>query len=189
MSEYYIGEIRMMLNINGRCQYGWLLCDGSLKNISEYQTLFSLIGTTYGGDGVQTFAVPDLRGRLPVGQGTGAGLTARTVGQYIGSETATVPAAALPVHTHTFNSINTTATTPTVAATNSGSVPVGFANTTAPTIQYMKNGFTAAEGATVSLAEAMVDTTGVGAAHSNVMPCATVNYIIAWYGMYPQRAN
>ena len=73
MTDYYVGEIRMMANISGNAPNDWVHCDGRLLAISEYQVLFSLISTTYGGNGVTNFAVPDLRGRLPIGQGQGPG--------------------------------------------------------------------------------------------------------------------
>jgi len=79
---------------------GWAFCDGSLLPISEYETLFNLIGTTYGGDGQETFALPDLRGRTPVHQGTGAGLSAYTMGEQGGTETVTLTTQQIPAHSH-----------------------------------------------------------------------------------------
>ena len=98
MSTPYIGEIRMLGF--GRTPIGWQACDGSLLPISQYETLFVLIGTTYGGDGQSTFAVPDLRGRLPVHQGQGPGLSNYVVGQMAGTESVTLLAPQMPTHTH-----------------------------------------------------------------------------------------
>ena len=90
MSTPYIGEIRMFGFGTRGAPNGWQACDGSLLPISEFDALFALIGTTYGGDGQTTFAVPDLRGRLPVHQGTGPGLSTYVIGQRAGTETVTV---------------------------------------------------------------------------------------------------
>lgn len=181
MTDYFIGEIRMMMSQNGRAPSNWLLCDGSIVNISQYQTLFSLIGTTYGGNGSTTFGLPDLRGRLPVGQGSGPGLTPRIVGQSFGTEGVALTVDNLPAHNHPFNTINVTADTSTIAN------GVGFANTTAPAVQYLKGGLGTAGGTAVGLANT-VDSTGSGQPHNNVMPCATMTFIICCQGNYPMRA-
>lgn len=182
MSDYYIGEIRMLAIPNGKPPLDWLLCDGSLLNVNQYQMLYSLIGTTYGGNGVATFALPDLRGRLPVGQGHGTNLTNRVIGQTFGSEQATVSAQNLPPHNHTFNTLNVAANTATV------SQGVAFANTTSPTLGYLKDGL-GASSTIVALDNESVGNVGGGLSHNNVMPCATVNFVICWQGLYPQRSN
>src|SRR5436305_8836205 len=95
MAQPYVGEIRMF---GGNfAPAGWAFCDGSLQPISENETLFNLIGTTYGGDGQQTFALPDLQGRLPVHQGSGF-----VIGQIAGVETATITIGQVPSHRHVF---------------------------------------------------------------------------------------
>lgn len=182
MTDYYVGEIRMMANINGLAPIDWVNCDGRLLSIQDYQPLYSLIGTTYGGNGVTNFAVPDLRGRLPIGQGQGTGLTARTLGQSLGNETASLAEANLPPHSHSVMTAGANATTPTAGPS------VTFANTSSPVIQYLKDGLGTAGGATISPAPATIGSTGLGAPHANVMPCATVNFIIAVRGLYPMRA-
>jgi len=183
MSDYYIGEIRVLAIPNGRAPRGWLLCDGSMVSINQYDALYSLIGTTYGGDGTSTFGLPDMRGRLPVGQGTGVGLTPRTLGQTYGTELAEVPAAALPAHNHTFSTANSTANSATVAA------GVAIANTTTPTMAYLKDGLGTADGTPAALYNGSVSNVGGGQGHNNVMPCLTMNFIICWQGLYPTRAN
>lgn len=98
-SQPYVGEIRMFgFNFN---PVGWYFCDGQYLSISENEVLFTLIGTTYGGDGESTFCVPDLRGRLPMHQGTGSGLSTRIIGQTFGQEETTILSNQLPPHTHT----------------------------------------------------------------------------------------
>src|SRR6201996_2879938 len=104
MAQPYVGEIRMFaVNFEPA---GWMFCEGQLLPISEYETLFNLIGTTYGGDGQSTFQLPDLRGRIPVHVGTGAGST-YTLAQSAGAETVTLTTQQIPAHSH-----------PLVASTN-----------------------------------------------------------------------
>lgn len=182
MTDYYVGEIRMMANISGRAPNDWVNCDGRLLAIRDYQALYALIGTTYGGDGATTFAVPDLRGRLPIGQGQGTGLTARTIGQSLGAEGVSLAEANMPSHNHSVVTAGTNAATPTAGPS------VTFANTSSPTIQYIQNGLGTAGGTTVSPIASTIGSTGLGQPHANVMPCATVNFIIAVQGLYPMRA-
>jgi len=181
MTDYYVGEIRMMANSNGKPPRDFVPCDGRMLPIRDYQALFALISNSYGGDAVTTFAVPDLRGRLTVGQGTGTGLTARTICQSFGAEAVSLVEANLPPHTHALNTAGTAATTPTAGST------VTFANTASPTIQYLKDGLGTAGGTTVSPVASTIGATGAGAAHANVMSCATINFIICTNGLFPTR--
>ncbi|WP_245317966.1 tail fiber protein [Ensifer sp. 1H6] len=100
-----------------RVPTGWQACDGSLLSIAEYETLYTLIGTTYGGDGVSTFAVPDLRGRVPLHWGNGQGLTPRVLGQVGGSESVTLLSTQLPSHSHPMFATTATAEATKVAST------------------------------------------------------------------------
>lgn len=181
MVDSYVGEIRMMGNYNGRAPNGWLSCNGALLSIQANPALYSLIGTTYGGDGVNTFALPDLRGRLPVGQGNGPGLTPRIMGQTFGSEAVSLQPANAPSHNHTMNTAGAAATT------TEASDQVTFANVTSPTAQYLKGGLGTAGGTVINPIATTIGTTGSGVAHDNVMPCATINFIICTQGLYPQR--
>lgn len=186
MADSYIGEIRMMAGLMaGKPPTGWLFCNGTVVGISQYQALFSLIGTTYGGDGVSTFGLPDLRGRLPMGQGPGPGLSARILGQQTGTESVTLTAAQLPAHTHGFQTQNVSATTPTISTTT----PMVFANTTSPAVQYLKGGLAATDYTTVPLGEKTLSSAGRSYPHDNVMPSSSMYFIICCVGMYPQRAN
>src|ERR1700758_3405683 len=101
MAQPYVGEIRMFAG--NFAPAGWMFCEGQLLPISENETLFQLIGTTYGGDGETTFALPDLRGRVPIHMGQGSGLTPRTIGDAGGAETVTLTVAQMPVHHHIVN--------------------------------------------------------------------------------------
>ena len=130
MSEPYIGQI-LAVGFNF-APVNWALCDGALLPISEYSTLFNLIGTTYGGDGVTTFALPDLRGRTAIHQGTGPGLPTFVMGQAGGAESVTVTAAQTPGHNHLLNTSSNTA----ASNTPGPSVAIASAITpsTAPTM-------------------------------------------------------
>lgn len=104
----YIGQ--QILFAGNFCPQGWLEANGQVLPIAQYAPLFALVGTTYGGDGVNTFSLPDLRGRTPIGAGNGPGLTPRTLGQAIGSESTTLTVAQLPAHSHTITASKTAAT-------------------------------------------------------------------------------
>src|SRR6266545_636382 len=100
MADPFIGEIRMF---GGNfAPLGWAFCNGQLLAISQYDALFALIGTTYGGDGQTTFALPNLQGRIPIHMGTGGGLSPRTIGESSGTETVTLTVDQLPMHDHQF---------------------------------------------------------------------------------------
>lgn len=182
MSDYYVGEIRVMAGLVQRQPpANWLVCDGSLLAINQYQPLYSLLGTTYGGDGVTTFALPDLRGRVALNQGTGApNLTPRTLAQKGGVEFVSLSEATMPSHTHTLNTAGTTATSPTVAST------VMFANTTGTNAMYVKDGLPATAVTKLNPADSTISDTGANQPHDNIMPSLALYYIIATNGLYPQ---
>lgn len=170
MATPYVGEIRMFAF--GRTPNWWVQCDGSLLPISEYDVLFALIGTTYGGDGQTTFAVPDLRGRAPIHQGTGPGLGTRVIGERAGLEQVPLTVPQLPAHTHPVAA--------TGAATLSSPENRRYGTTTAPTyVDTMATGQLAPE------ASALV---GGGLPHNNMMPSLTVSFAIAWAGIFPQQS-
>ena len=175
MSTPYVGEIRMFGF--SRVPAGWFACDGSLKAISEYDTLFALLGTTYGGDGTSTFAVPDLRGRVPIHQGTGPGLSPYVIGQQAGSENITLLAPQLPAHTHPLMATTALATTGAVGNTV---VPGAVSGET----MYVTD-ITGATGAAL-LPDAVVGTGG-NQPHENLMPTLTVQFCIAWAGIFPTQ--
>jgi microcystin-dependent protein len=170
MSEPFLSEIRMFgFNFPPR---GWAGCDGQLLPISQNQALFALVGTTYGGNGQTTFALPDLRGRTPLHFGQGPGLQQRTLGQTGGSESETLSTAQLPSHTH-----------PVVAAAAAQTgVPQGaqLAAAAAPI-------YRSAASATVPLAVDSVGTAGGGQPHPNMQPCLTINFSIALQGIFPSQ--
>ncbi|KUR78181.1 phage tail protein [Novosphingobium sp. FSW06-99] len=177
MTEPYIGEIRLWPCT--RIPTGYHLCDGSLLAISNYQALFALIGTTYGGDGTTNFAVPDLRNRVPVHTGTGPGLTARPLGSTGGETQVALTVSSIPLHTHPFN-----ATTAGATAANPGP---------SVTLATVGTGYTAYEPVSANptmtaLSPASIPGGGgQGLPHSNLMPTLSLNFIIAWVGVYPPR--
>lgn len=173
MSEPFIGEIRIFAgNFAPR---GWAFCQGQLLPIAQNDALFALLGTTYGGDGRTTFALPNLAGRIPIHQGTGPGLSPRPIGQAGGTETVTVSAQEMPSHTHAALCSNT--------GSNQAS-PVGNFWSTDP------GGNTAAYSNTAGsqMATTAIGTTGGGQPHNNLQPFLVINYIIALQGIFPSRS-
>ncbi|GAO36074.1 tail collar protein [Sulfuricella sp. T08] len=170
MSQPFVGEIRMF---GGNfAPNGWAFCDGQLLPISGNETLFTLIGTTYGGDGQSTFALPDLRGRIPIHQGQGPALSPRTIGEKGGSEAVTLTTAQLPTHTHRLASGN--------AATLGDPTGAAVANTGATTM------YGAGAGNIAMAPEASVNAGG-SQAHNNLMPYQCVNFIISLFGIFPSQ--
>jgi len=173
MSSPYVGEVRPFAG--NFAPVGWQLCDGTLLAISSYQVLYTLIGTTYGGNGTTNFAVPDLRGRCIIHQGTGTGLSPYIMGQPIGVETVTVTLPQMASHPHTFGGITGLGT-----AANPGTT-VELAG--APTGDLIYDG----PGAPVALAPNAVSSVGGSQPHQNRQPYQAITYIIALEGLYPQQ--
>lgn len=175
MSECYIGEIRLLPYRRG-APSGWQICDGSLLSISEYDALYQLLGTTYGGDGQSNFAVPDLRGRVPVHNGTGGGLSPRPPGMTAGTETVTLTMPQMGAHSHT-------ALASTVAATSNSPQDTVMATASAPFYNIVPGN------ADVTSFPAMaVRPSGGDAPHDNTAPTLAMQYCIAWTGVWPTRA-
>lgn len=171
----FIGEIRIFAgNFSPR---GWAFCAGQLLPISQNTALFSILGTTYGGDGKTTFALPDLRGRMPVGMGKGPGLTERALGEAGGQESVTLTEAQIPAHTHAI----TVAADSTVATTDrpQGALPARNA-AAIPAFGKTSNSTLAPNAATAAPA-------GGGAPHPNMPPFLGIGYIIALQGIFPAR--
>ena len=175
MSQPYIGEIRLLpYNFAPR---GWATCSGQLFSIAQNTALFALIGTTYGGDGVTTFALPDLRGRLPVHQGQGPGQSNYTIGQVAGSESVTLIPSQMPAHSHTLMATTAAATSVTPGSTLLPGAVSGdtfYVNTTAGnTMAPMSN--------------QMIAPAGASQPHENTMPTLTLQYCMAIEGIFPSR--
>jgi microcystin-dependent protein len=176
MSEPYIGEIIMFAgNFAPR---GWAFCNGQILSIAQNTALFSILGTTYGGNGQTTFALPNLQGRVPMHWGAGPGLTPRDLGETSGTETVTLISSQMPAHNHIVNA-NTaagTGTEPTnsfiagVADANSGGLFPAFESTANTTLNPMA-----------------VGVAGGSQPHANMQPYQCVSFIIALQGVFPSR--
>lgn len=171
MIDQYLGEIRMFAG--NYAPEGWAMCNGQLLSISQNEALFSLIGTTYGGDGQTTFALPDLQGRVPVhtGKNTETG-TVYPLGQKGGTETVTLVYDQLPKHTHAVNAQSEAGTSSTAANNYWAAGPVNLYSNTAA------NGM---------MGSSAIGITGGNMAHNNVMPYFAVSFIIALQGIYPSQ--
>jgi microcystin-dependent protein len=166
MSQPYVGEIRMF---GGNfAPAGWMFCEGQLLPISEYDTLYNLIGTTYGGDGQTTFALPDLRGRIPVHMGNGF-----TLAQTGGVETVTLSVQQIPAHGHA-----------AIAATGGNGVTSPANNTWGPVTA--SNPYTDAAADSTMNASA-IGMTGGSQPHDNFMPYLCVDFIISLFGVFPSQ--
>lgn len=157
---------------------GWAFCDGQLMPIASYSALFSLLGTTYGGDGRTTFGLPDLRGRVPMHAGNGPGLSPRLIGQAVGTESVTLSEAELPSHNHEVLVAAATATNNRARGDAIGRSDIYVDNIPAdPTTQ-----------PSVALNENTIANAGGGQGHYNMQPTLCINYIIALQGIFPSRS-
>lgn len=171
MGQQYIGEVRLVgFNF---APASWSTCAGQIIPISENSTLFNLIGTTYGGDGQQTFGLPNLQSRIPVHMGTGSSGTTYVIGQMGGTENVTLNISQYPTHSHTVL---------TSAATTGGSVD--------PTGKTLGGGQTIYRNATpaASMNNAMLSNDGGSQPHENLQPFLVLNWVIALYGVYPSQS-
>ena len=166
MAQPYVGEIRMFAG--NFAPAGWMFCEGQLLPISENETLFQLIGTTYGGDGQSTFALPDLRGRIPIHQGNGF-ILAETGGV----ESVTLTTQQIPIHTHAFLASADTATS------NNPSGQVLAATTGATVSAY------GTDAPKTTLLASMLQPAGGSQPHTNFQPYLCVNFIISLFGIFP----
>jgi microcystin-dependent protein len=167
MAQPYVGEVRMFAG--NFAPAGWAFCDGSLQSIAENETLFQLIGTTYGGDGQNTFALPDLRGRIPLHMGSNAGTT-YTLGQQAGTETVVLTPNQIPVHSHTLQAVSTAA------------------NKTSPTghhLAALDTNFLYIADVITDKTSATIEQIGGNQLHSNVQPYLCLNFIISYFGIFP----
>ena len=164
MAQPYVGEIRMFAG--NFAPAGWFFCEGQMLPISEYDTLFNLIGTTYGGDGQSTFALPDLRGRLPIHMGGGF-----TLAETGGAESITLTTSQIPAHSHPFLASDNNATTAAAAGHVLATTP-----DYTPYIAITANS---------SLNAQAVTNTGGSQPHDNFQPYLCVDFIISLFGIYP----
>ena len=163
MAQPYVGEIRMFAG--NFAPAGWMFCEGQLLPISENETLFQLIGTTYGGDGQETFALPDLRGRIPIHQGNGF-----TLAETGGAEEITLTQQQIPAHNHPWLASEAAAT----ALTPLNNVPAEASKR-----------FYVAPSSVSAMAAQAIPTTGGSQPHTNFQPYLCVDFIISLFGIFP----
>jgi microcystin-dependent protein len=171
MASPYVGEIRIFAG--SFAPSGWFFCDGQVIPISEYDTLFTLIGTTYGGDGQETFGLPDLRGRVPVHQGTGSDGLSHIVGQLDGVESVTLSTQQMPSHSHAF-----------VASTADGNVITPSGTLPARSLNIKPYTNSATDG---SFAASAIQSAGSSQPHDNMQPYLGLNFIISLFGIFPSQ--
>ena len=177
MSDVFVGEIRIFpFNF---APVGWAMCDGQLLAISQNTALFSLLGTTYGGNGTSTFALPNLQGRAPMFYGTGPGLSTHNIGEVSGTPAVTLLPTQMPFHNHaaiadtsTATSTNPAGNLPAVPAINPRLLHPMYTNT----------------GPNVSMLAGNVLNAGGGLPHNNLQPYLVLNFCIALQGIFPARS-
>lgn len=160
-----------------RVPVGWAACDGSLLSINGNEALYSLIGTTYGGDGSSTFALPDLRGRVAIHMGQGSGLSNRVLGQAAGTENVTIQLAQYPTHSH-----NVVVTSDNSSANPGPMAGAVFGAGTGGATPYIND---ASGTPAVMNANSLAIAQGGNLPHTNLMPSLVLNYCIALFGIYP----
>lgn len=175
MSSPFIGEIIMFGgNFNPR---NWAFCDGQLLSIAQNTALFSILGTTYGGDGRTNFGLPDLRGRVAMHPGNGPGLTPRTLGQKAGNETVQLSLSQIPAHNHGANCVG-----------GAGNSNDAVSNFWADDAGVSSGTYHTGAGASFSaMNSGAIANSGGGSSHNNIQPFQCVNYIIALQGIFPSR--
>lgn len=171
MADPFVGEIRMAgFNFAPR---GWGFCNGALVSIAQNEVLFVLIGTTYGGDGQTTFALPNLAGRLPLNQGQGPGLSPRTIGDMGGAEQVTLNSQQIPSHTHALAAASAGTRTSSAAGNLLGSGEADI--------------YSRGSGQPVALSPNQLSAAGGSQPHTNLQPALAVNFFIAFEGIFPSR--
>lgn len=178
MSSFYLGQITMFGF--GFAPKGWALCNGQLLGVNQNQALFALLGTSYGGNGVNNFALPNLQAAVPVCEGQALGLSPYVLGQTSGAANVTLLQNQIPAHNHTFNATKTNAS----SASPSGNIPA------TPTVGSPPGFYAASTSQSlifVSLNAGVCGTAGQSQPHNNLMPSQTINFCIALTGIFPSR--
>ena len=180
MSDPFLGEIRLFAgNFPPK---GWAFCDGSLMAISQNTALFSILGAQYGGNGVNTFGLPNLHGSVAIGSGQGPGLSDRVPGESGGSATVPLIPAELPPHAHTPMAYSNNGTTPDPNNKVWGEYSTGSSHS-----QHRVNLYAPAPTPNTKMSPAALGTAGNSQPHNNMQPFLAVSYIIALQGVFPQR--
>ena len=171
MSSPFLSEIKIFAG--NFAPVGWAQCNGQLMAISQNTALFSLLGTTYGGDGKTNFALPDLQGRVPMNFGQGPGLTDVFIGEQGGVESVTLLQTEIPAHGHSLRGLGETATEPDGVGALLAATPDSKAY---------------GSGSTVAMADGSVAPVGGSQPHNNMQPYLTLNFVIALSGIFPSRS-
>ncbi|HEY5223915.1 MAG TPA: tail fiber protein [Microbacteriaceae bacterium] len=177
MTDQFLAEIRMFAG--NFAPVGWALCDGQILPISQNTALFSLLGTTYGGNGTSNFALPNLQAAMPLGSGSGPGLTPRGQGEQGGSATVTLLATEMPPHTHLAHA---------VAAPGALTSPVGSAWAEPRVGRAPEAAYASTPAPSTQLHPQALSTAGASQPHNNLPPYTVVTYIIALQGIFPARS-
>lgn len=172
MAQPYVGEIRMFAG--NFAPNGWMFCEGQTLPISENDVLFTLIGTTYGGDGQETFNLPNLASRVPIHMGTGPDGTTYQMGEMAGTEQETLTVQQIPNHTHPFTASTADGTGTNPAGTLLGQTPAGTS------ILFEDN-------PTVNMSANAIGPAGGSQPHENTQPFLCINFIISLFGIFPSQ--
>ncbi|HYN14460.1 MAG TPA: tail fiber protein [Terriglobales bacterium] len=178
MANPFVAEIRMFAG--NFAPTGWALCNGQLMPISQNTALFSLLGTTYGGDGKSNFALPNLQGSAPMHPGQGPGLSLHDLGESGGTETVTLLQTEIPAHSHSANCLNGTA--------GDSNNPILWAKTAGASRQQPPPNYATTGPASVPMNPQAIGVTGGNLPHNNMSPYLAVSFIIALQGVYPPRS-
>jgi microcystin-dependent protein len=176
----------IMIFVENFAPKGWFLCDGQTLPIAQYTALFSLLGTTYGGNGTTTFALPDMRGRVPIHAGNGPGLSPYILGQTGGVEQVTLTTPQIPAHNHIATGKVATGGDNALTDISSGNLLASESRGGGDALNIYNTGAAASFMADNSV-EVNVGPTGGSQPHANLQPYTTINYIIAWQGIFPSR--
>jgi microcystin-dependent protein len=171
VSTPYVGQL-VCVGFNF-APYGWAMCQGQLLPISEYEALFALIGTTYGGDGQTTFALPDLRGRVPISQGPLSGGSNYVLGEVAGVEQVTITSNTYPAHTHVLAGTTSAASSQTPTNNLMANTTPGVYHNITPTV--------AMNAASIGMSP------GSNLPHSNIQPYLALNWVISLFGVFPSQ--
>lgn len=181
MTTQYLGQIEAFAF--GFAPKGWAFCAGQLLSIQQNTALFALLGTQFGGDGIRTFGLPDLRGRVAISQGTAPSGSSYVIGEQLGSENVTVLSNSMPTHNHTMNIVNNGTTGGAALPGSTVQLASGFDTHPAPGAATPLYG--ASSGQQVSMQN--LGPAGGSQPHGNMMPYMTVNYCISLIGIFPSR--
>lgn len=177
----FLGQITLLA-----CNFApvnWAMCQGQILPIAQYSALFSLLGTSYGGNGTTNFALPDLRGRVPNSQGQGPGLSNYQLGERNGTETVSLSASTIPQHNHAFPAYTGNAGTTSPA----GALPARGPQTGSRGAEKFMNLYNTAAPNVALASQQVTQASGGGIPHANIQPSLALNWCIALSGMYPTR--